>query len=224
VPDQPDRFGNAGETVPHAVGGNQAAASSRTPNAFDIGMSFGSVNPLPPDLLSPEAIEHLREGGTLSRDDLEKLRMASFADSGIVAKLLDTVLAAGFTEIQSDAHVDGTISAPAAEGPMVGSVPILAREVLWSPQLTDVEGVAVTEPATYFEALTGNPDPMRGFFVTARRLLNIVTWIVALGVPLGLVAIGVVSGETPDTIVIMGFGGLVVGMLFRYSFPRTPFG
>lgn len=83
---------------------------------------------------------------------------------------------------------------------------------------------AESEPATYYEALTGKPDPMRGFFVTSRRLLNIATWVIALGIPLGLITLGIVNGESPDTIFFMGFGGLLVGMLFKSSFPRTPFG
>jgi hypothetical protein len=80
------------------------------------------------------------------------------------------------------------------------------------------------EPATYYEALTGRPDPMRGFFVTSRRILNVVTWIIALGIPVGLVTLGVVLGESTETIVIMGIAGLIVGMMIKVSFPRTPFG
>jgi hypothetical protein len=80
------------------------------------------------------------------------------------------------------------------------------------------------EPATYYEALSGRPDPMRGFFVASRRLLDVTTWMIALGVPLGLVLFGVIKGASPDTIFFVGLFSLIVGMLFKHSFPRTPFG
>jgi hypothetical protein len=83
---------------------------------------------------------------------------------------------------------------------------------------------AESEPATYYEALTGRPDPMRAFFVTGRRILNVVTWIIALGIPTSLVTLGVVLGESTETIVLMGIAGLIVGMMIKVSFPRTPFG
>jgi hypothetical protein len=86
------------------------------------------------------------------------------------------------------------------------------------------EAGTATEPATYYEALTGIPDPMRSFFVTARRVMNIISWIVALGLPLALVTLGIVAGESPETIVVLGLAGLLIGMLVRHTFPRTPFG
>jgi hypothetical protein len=72
--------------------------------------------------------------------------------------------------------------------------------------------------------LTGRPDPMRGFFIRSRQLLNVVTWFIALGIPVGLVTLGIVTGASSETIFFMGFAGLVVGMLFKQSLPKTPFG
>jgi hypothetical protein len=80
------------------------------------------------------------------------------------------------------------------------------------------------EPATYYEVLTGRPDPNRDFFVNARRVINFVVWMIALGLPIGLVTLGIVVGADLQTIVLMGLAGLVVGFMFKTSFPRTPFG
>src|SRR3990172_7128378 len=92
VPDQPDRIEASGETAPDAVDASP----------FDVGISFGSANPLPTDVLSPEAIERLRAGGAPSSDDLERLRSAASADSGIAGMLLEGLLAAGFTEVHDE--------------------------------------------------------------------------------------------------------------------------
>jgi hypothetical protein len=94
----------------------------------------------------------------------------------------------------------------------------------WTLGGEDPKADDASEPATYYEALTGRPDPMRGFFVTSRRILDVVTWIIALGIPVSLVTLGVVLGESTETIVIMGIAGLIVGMMIKVSFPRTPFG
>jgi hypothetical protein len=98
------------------------------------------------------------------------------------------------------------------------------RRFQWTLGSEEPKADAEPEPATYYEALTGRPDPMRGFFVTSRRILNVVTWIIALGIPVGLVTLGVVLGESSETIVITGIAGLIVGMMIKVSFPRTPFG
>jgi hypothetical protein len=102
--------------------------------------------------------------------------------------------------------------------------PRSVRRFQWTLGSEEAKPDAESEPATYYEALTGRPDPMRGFFVTSRRILNVVTWIIALGIPVGLVTLGVVLGESTETIVIMGIAGLIVGMMIKVSFPRTPFG
>jgi hypothetical protein len=80
------------------------------------------------------------------------------------------------------------------------------------------------QPATYYEALTGKPDPMRGFFVSARRTLNAIVTVIAVAIPVGLVTLGIVVGADLQTIVVMGIGGLVVGAMLKSTFPRTPFG
>jgi hypothetical protein len=80
------------------------------------------------------------------------------------------------------------------------------------------------EPATYYEALSGRPDPMRDFFVNGRRILNWIVTTIAIGLPIGLISLGLLTGQSFETIFFMGFGGAVVGLMFRSSFPRTPFG
>ena len=80
------------------------------------------------------------------------------------------------------------------------------------------------EPATYYEALSGRPDPMRDYFVNARRVLNWIVTATATGLPLGLVALGLLTGQSFETIFFMGLGGAIVGLMFHSSFPRTPFG
>jgi hypothetical protein len=104
------------------------------------------------------------------------------------------------------------------------TVPISEQRFEWTWRGGTPAGEERIAPATYFEALTGRPDPMRGFFVTARRVLNVLTWLIVLGLPLGLVTLGVVIGESPETIFFMGIFGLIVGMMFKYTLPRTPFG
>ena len=111
-----------------------------------------------------------------------------------------------------------------AGDPSVAIVPGNVRRFRWTWKGDDSARDTGSEPATYYEAFTGKPDPMRAFFVTSRRLLDLVTWIIALGIPLGLVTLGIVTGASPDTIFFMGFAGLVVGMMFKYSLPKTPFG
>ena len=80
------------------------------------------------------------------------------------------------------------------------------------------------EPATYYEALSGRPDPMRDFFVTARRMLNLIVTIIAIGIPVGLVTLGIIVGADFQTIVFMGIAGLIVALMIKTTFPRTPFG
>jgi hypothetical protein len=103
-------------------------------------------------------------------------------------------------------------------------VPGKVQRFRWEWKSNDSAPDNASEPATYYEAFTGKPDPMRAFFVASRRVLDVVTWFIALGVPLGLVTLGIVTGASPETIFFMGFAGLVVGMMFKYSLPKTPFG
>jgi hypothetical protein len=201
-----------------------AARIDRDLDTFDLTIPLGSVKPLPTGLLSREVIERLRSGEPLSVADLEKLRSATSADAGIVEKLMEGLLAAGFVESQDPGGADSTLPAGLAGDHNVAIVPASAQKFKWTWKSNKQARETGSEPATYYEALTGQPDPMRSFFVTARRLLDVVTWVIALGVPLGLVALAIVTGQAPDTIFFMGFAGLLVGMMFKRSFPRTPFG
>jgi hypothetical protein len=193
-------------------------------NVFNLNFSIGSMKPLPAGVLSDEVIERLRSGDPISADDLEKLRSVTSADERIVGKLMEGMLAAGFANSQDADGADPTLPADPTGDPNVVIVPGSVQKFEWNWKGNDLARDTESEPATYYEALTGQPDPMRGFFVTSRRLLNVVTWLIAVGVPLGLVTLGIVTGESPDTIFFMGFAGLVVGMLFKHSFPKTPFG
>jgi hypothetical protein len=158
----------------------------------------------------------------LSSEDLERLRAAS-ASSGVVGMLLDGLEAAGFTEVDVAEHPDATLPSATVKEPEARSVPLRARRFAWRSRPNDAEGATTSEPATYYEALTGKPDPMRDFFVTGRRLLDVVTWIIALGLSLGLVALGIVTGASADTVVI-GLRRVAGGHVDQFSLPRTPFG
>jgi hypothetical protein len=81
----------------------------------------------------------------------------------------------------------------------------------------------VTDPATYYEALTGKPDPRRAAFISVRRALGLALWVVALAIPTVLVVLAISSGQSLETIVFMGAAGLLVGLLIRSSAPKTPF-
>ena len=225
--EEPDRIEITGTTTSAAADVpplEDPGVASRTPSV-DVSFSFGSPRPLPPGALSPEAIERLRAGRALSVEDVQGLRAAISRDSGIVGTLLEELLAAGLAR-QTDKD-PSALPTDIDPDPIIGSVPIGAYGFTWRPPSDDTEGNTTepaTEPATYYEAMTGQPDPIRGFFVTARRLLNLVTWIVALGVPAALVVLGVATGEAPETIFFMGLAGLIFGLLFKFSLPKTPFG
>jgi hypothetical protein len=108
------------------------------------------------------------------------------------------------------------------------TLPVSSREFRWelggAAKPAGVETSPEQEPATYYEALTGKPDPNRQFFITARRTLNLTVTILALAIPIGLVALGIITGADVQTIVFMGVVGLIVGLMIKTSFPRTPFG
>lgn len=191
---------------------------------FNFNVPLGSVKPLPTGLLSPEVIERLRSGEPLSVDDLEKLRSATAADAAVVEALLQGLLAAGFVKSRDPGGADPTLPAGLAGDHSVVIVPGSAQKLEWTWRGNEQARETGSEPATYYEALTGRPDPMRSFFVMARRLLDIVTWVIALGLPLALMTLAIVTGQAPDTIFFMGFAGLLVGMMLKHSFPKTPFG
>jgi hypothetical protein len=113
---------------------------------------------------------------------------------------------------------------PADEGATV--VPGEIKRFRWQlgGQNAEADGQPEVEPATYYEALTGKPDPNRSFFVSARRILSLVLTGIALGIPLLLIGLGLATGADIQTIVFMGVAGLIVGLMIKSSFPRTPFG
>lgn len=192
--------------------------------AFDLHFTLGSMKPLPGDLFTADTLERLRSGGQPSADEITKLQAATSADSSMVARLLESLGAAGFDPVD-----DPSGSVTPRQFEQSGDrdtviVPGSTHRFTWHWRGDDTAGDTEREPATYYEALSGRPDPMRGFFVASRRLLDVTTWMIALGVPLGLVLLGVVKGASPDTIFFVGLFGLIVGMLFKHSFPRTPFG
>ena len=79
------------------------------------------------------------------------------------------------------------------------------------------------KPATYYEALSGRRDPMREFFITARRTIRIGVWLIAIAIPVGLIALTVATGQSFETIVFVAIGGAIVGLMFATTFPKTPF-
>jgi hypothetical protein len=191
--------------------------------SFKVSLS-GSPKPLPTDALSPAAVERLRSGEPLSAEDLAKLRSAASAGTGIVGKVMEGMLAEGLANIQGPDGADPSPPANQARNPNFVIVPGAARTFRWKWKVNDPARATEPEPATYYEALTGRPDPMRGFFIRSRQVLNVVTWFIALGVPVALVTLGIVTGASSETIFFMGFAGLVVGLLFKQSLPKTPFG
>lgn len=80
------------------------------------------------------------------------------------------------------------------------------------------------KPMTYYEALSGKPDPHREFFITARRMLNLSVTVIAIALPIGLMALAFVTGGDLQTIVFAGIAGAIVGLMFKTTFPKTPFG
>lgn len=191
---------------------------------FDLQFTLGSMKPLPGDLFTADTLERLRSGGQLSADEIERLRTATSADSSIVARLLESLGAAGFAPMD-----DPSGSVTPRQFEQSGNrdtviIPGRSRRFAWHWRGHDAAVDTEREPATYYEALSGRPDPMRGFLIASRRLLDVTTWIIALGVPLGLVLLGTIKGASFDTIFFVGLSSLIVGLLFKRSFPRTPFG
>jgi hypothetical protein len=120
-----------------------------------------------------------------------------------------------------------TFGRPPPDDPNVTVVPGPASTFKWewggreNESPTDVSDF---KPATYYEALSGRRDPMRNFFINARRVINAVFWIIAIGLPVGLVTLGIVTGQSLETVVFMGIFGAIIGLMLRTTFPRTPFG
>ena len=189
---------------------------------FDLDYTLGSTKPLPSDLFSADTLERLRSGGQLTPDEIETLRAATSEDSRMISRLFEGLGAAGFARVDDPSEgVPPQFKQPGELESLI--VPGTTQRFEWHWKGADVAGTSERKPATYYEALTGRPDPMRGFFVASRRLLDATVWMIALGVPLGLVLLGVLNGASPETIFFVGLSSLIVGLLFKHSFPRSPF-
>lgn len=124
----------------------------------------------------------------------------------------------------SAGELEALRSALGEPGAVVAQGPVRKFTWTWGGTSDPSDSGAAPKPATYYEALTGKPDPMRDFFITARRILNIGTWIIALGIPIGIVALAIATRQSFETVVFMGIAGAIVGMMFKTTFPKTPFG
>jgi hypothetical protein len=51
-----------------------------------------------------------------------------------------------------------------------------------------------------------------------------VVTVIAIGIPVSLVLLGIVTGADLQTIVLFGIAGAIVGLMLKSTFPRTPFG
>lgn len=224
MPDQPDQRESPRVDPPMSDANITSERHDTDLATSDFNLSLGSVKPLPGDVLTPEAISRLRSDRQLSDEEIERLQAAIMADSGMVGRFLSGLLATRFADARQQGAVAALPPLDAAGDDGLKTVPIGEQRFEWNWRGGTRDGEDKIAPATYYEALTGRPDPMRGFFVTARRVLNIATWLIVLGLPLGLITLGVAIGESPETIFFMGFFGLVVGLMFKYTLPRTPFG
>jgi hypothetical protein len=202
-----------GNPVAQSPGAEPERSESDSAREFRFERSSEFSGQLPLDVLPPEAIERLRAGGDLTPEEMAMLRSRALADSGPMGRLIGAAITSGlFRE---------TGRGQTSQGP---ELPGEVRTYEWKwPTPTD-QPPPVIEPATYYELLSGREDPHREFFVTARQLLNVVAWVVAIGLPLLLVGIGVASGESPETIFFMGVFGLIIGVMIRKSIPRSLFG
>ncbi len=191
---------------------------------FRISRSLQFGKQLPHDILPPDTIERLRAGGELSPAELAIVQSAALRDAGPLGQLLHAALS---RQAEASSSTDASVDALAAGVPADGSfltVPGSERTFVWQWPGKPGRDVVEREPATYYEALTGKRDPDRNFFITARRAINLLVSAIALGLPIGLTALAIVTGQSLETIVFVGIGASIVGMMIRSSFPRTPFG
>ena len=165
---------------------------------------------LPLDVFPPEVIERLRAGGDLTTDEMAMLRSRALADSGPMGRQIDAAITAGLFRETGRGELGERVALP---GEM--------RTYEWKWQKPTDQQSPPLEPATYYELLSGKQDPNCGFFLTARRLLDMIVWAIALGLPLLLVAAGVATGESEETILFMGLFGLIIGVMIRKSMPSS---
>jgi hypothetical protein len=181
--------------------------------------SFGVTRRVPDGVLSPEAVARLRAGGELTPEELARVRAAALGE-GPLGRLVGGLLAEGEGARPGDARE--AVHGADDDAPDTVIVPGNLRrfEFEWRPKDRREEA----EPTTYYEALTGQRDPARDFFITARRFINAVVWVIALGLPVAVIVLTMATGQPTQTVVIAGVAAAVVGQMFRASFPRTPFG
>jgi hypothetical protein len=78
-------------------------------------------------------------------------------------------------------------------------------------------------PRTYYEALTGRPDPAAARLVKVGRAIHLLVTLLAIGLPIGLTLLMIALGEPLETIVFFAIGASIVGLMLKSTFPRTPF-
>ena len=206
-------------------GAERAGGDDPRPTEWTFDRSFELGKDLPLDVLPPETIARLRAGGQTSPEELAMVQSAALADAGPLGKLVQAFLAAQppptTTAGETSAVQPGS---PVGDGGLA-VVPGSVRTYEWRwPGERKPTGTADDfEPATYYEALTGKRDPQRDFFITARRILKVGVWLIALGLPIGLVALAITAGQSGETLFVVGLAAFIVGMMFKASFPRTPF-
>jgi hypothetical protein len=173
---------------------------------------FGITRQVPGDVLPPEAVARLRAGGELTPEELARVRAAALGE-GPLGRLVGRLMAGGKQASRDEAHGPGGSDTVASE-----TVRQFAFE--WRPTARPDQ----PEPATYYEAFTGQQDPARDVFIRARRVINGVVWAIALGLPVAVIVLTIATGQSAQTVVVAAVAAAVVGMMFRSSFPRTPFG
>jgi hypothetical protein len=188
---------------------------------FKLQHSFGQTTPLPLDTLSPEALERLRNGGQLTELELAILRREAARSGSLGARLFDTLISSGMFDVR-------TIDGPAPAGPADDNAGVVVSgptQVFEWRLGADAESTdqPLRTPATYYEALSGQPDPARDFFITTRRILRLIVVGLALAIPVGVVALTILLGESLETILFFGIGASIVGLMLLRTFPRTPF-
>lgn len=213
MPEQPDATENADSTRE----GEPSTRELRLSRSFQFGRA------LPHDILPPETIARLRAGGQLTPAELAKVRAAALARSGLLGRFVAALTSHADAPLTANTSPDARTAGTSASPDSV-VVPGSVRSFEWSWSNERGSRTADTQPATYFEALTGGRDPARSFLVTARRIINGLVWVIALGLPLVLVVVALATGQSAQTVVVVGIAAFAIGMMFRHSFPRTPFG
>lgn len=187
--------------------------------------SFRLDGQLPTDVLPPETIQRLLNGGQPTPGELAIIRSAAMRDAGPLGHLLERMLSSGLVQETTESTTDaGSVEGPALDVPAGARlVEDSTRTFEWKWDGPKAEAELGRRPVTYYEAFTGKPDPARDFFVTSRRILNVILWVLTLGVPLALVALAIATGQSAESIFFIGVFGLIIGAMFRMSMPRTPF-